>query len=277
MSRTRAFALVSVLGVALGVAPGVALGVAHGGAHAVVPVVALAAAPGGSQAAAPGSARAATTATAHAEPVPLAAPAAPDAARLRGHRVPDVVLRDDAGRSFRLRELAGRPLILSPVFTRCPHACPMITRSLREALEPVGPPGERYGVLTLSFDPADTPADLAAFRRAHDLPAPWRLAVGDSAEVRRLLESLDFGFVRVPGGFAHPNGVFVLDDSLRVSDWISGLVFDTDELRRAVGRAHLSMGSTLVRRARPYLALVAALGALATLAAIRLTRRRHGA
>ena len=148
----------------------------------------------------------------------------------------------------------------------------MITRSLRDALGAIGPPGPRYGVLTLSFDPADTPDDLAALRRRHALPEGWRLATGDSADVAALLAALDFGVVRVAGGFAHPNGVFVLDDSLRVDAWLSGLSFDTDALRRALGHAMVGPGRSLVRRARPLLALVAALGAIATLLAIRLTR-----
>ena len=87
----------------------------------------------------------------------------PDERVALGTTVPDARLVDERGDTLALYDLARTPLILSPVFTTCPHACPAITASLIEALDGLGGCGKTFNVLTLSFDPNDTPEALRAY------------------------------------------------------------------------------------------------------------------
>src|SRR5210317_2045965 len=71
-----------------------------------------------------------------------------------GTRLDDYRLRDVRGQVFQLGQLAGRPLVVSMIYTSCHHVCPTITRNLarnvevaREAL------GEHaFSVVTIGFD-----------------------------------------------------------------------------------------------------------------------------
>jgi protein SCO1/2 len=197
----------------------------------------------------------------------------PDASRVRGRPVPDVALIDDAGAPFRLGALAGKPLVLSPIFTRCPHACVMITTSLRDALVPIGAPGQAYEVLTVTFDPADTEEDLRAYRERMELPPGWHMARGAREQIDSLLAAIDFHTVALEdGGFAHANAVAVLAPDLTVSGFVHGLAYDEGELRLALARA--AAPESLVRRYRPLLAGVAVVAAAALVLTLILTRRR---
>ena len=92
-------------------------------------------------------------------------PVRPDTAKTIGQRVPDVELIDENGVPFRLSSLAGKPVIVSPIFTTCSQTCSTITSSLRDAVTAIGAPGKRYHVVTFSFDATDTAGDLKAYRK----------------------------------------------------------------------------------------------------------------
>ncbi|MDQ7037822.1 MAG: SCO family protein, partial [Aquificota bacterium] len=56
----------------------------------------------------------------------------PNESRTLGKQVPDVVLVDSEGEEFNLYSLKGKPVILSPIYTHCTSACPIITESLKK-------------------------------------------------------------------------------------------------------------------------------------------------
>lgn len=196
----------------------------------------------------------------------------PDESATLGKHVADAELINDRGESFRLSDLAGKPLLISPVFLRCPHACPTMTDNLRARLADIGVPGERYNMLTVSFDPADSAEDLRAYRSEHDLPDGWVLAVADSGGVDSLLASLDFNYAPGVGGFAHANLVAVLTPDLEVSGYLYGLTYEDRQIRAALMTA--SSGPSLVSKYRPLILIAMALSALAVAFALIATGKR---
>lgn len=154
---------------------------------------------------------------------PAQLPMPPDESQTRGRVVPDVTLTDDRGVQFRLSELAGRPLLLSPIFTACPGACIAITSTLRDAVKSAGMIGRDFNVVTVSFDPADTPEKMHAYREQQDLPDAWVMAVAEADDRMKLLDAVDFNFMSLEGGmFSHANEVVVLDKNLAVSGYLHG-------------------------------------------------------
>lgn len=196
----------------------------------------------------------------------------PDEARTIGAAVPDVVLTDDQGREFHLASLRGKPLVLSPIFTTCPHACQMITSGLRESLLDIGPPGDSYEVITLTFDPADSLSVLRDYREARELPDGWILARADSAALDTLFDAVDFNYAPVSGGFLHANIVAVLTPDHRVSGYLYGLAYEEGEVRRALLSAVTP--DSLVESFRPVIAGAALLALVITLGVLWATRRR---
>ncbi len=74
--------------------------------------------------------------------------------------------RDDSGRDLRLGELFGRrPVILAPVYFRCPMLCNQLLNGLTRSLKPVSlNPGKDFDVVAFSINPDESP-NLGGVRR----------------------------------------------------------------------------------------------------------------
>lgn len=200
----------------------------------------------------------------------------PDESKTLGTQMPDVELVADNDSTFRLSALWGKPVIISPIFTTCPHTCGMITESLRDALREIGEPGVGYEVLTVSFDPADDSAAMRAYRERMQLPPNWRMATARPDQLAALLGALDFTVTPMEGGgFAHPNLVAVLRPDLRVASYVHGVMFASADLSTALKDA--ADQASLVRRFRPVIVLASMLAAGAVVWALLATRKRPAA
>ena len=200
--------------------------------------------------------------------------APPDESKAVGTEVPDARFVDEHGDTISLRSLAGTPLIVSPVFTTCPHACPAITASLIEALDGLDGCGETFNVLTFSFDPADTPEHMRSYRDKTGMPDEWILATGPPEGVEAVLDALDFRIEALPGsGFAHANVVVFLTPDQEVSGYVRGLMYTKDEVKAGLRVA--SGRKPLIDRARPLLIPVAAAFLVLTVLVILFTRRKN--
>lgn len=160
-----------------------------------------------------------------------------------------------------------RPWIVSPIYSRCPTTCSVITAALKAALQRAGLRPDEYRVLSFSFDPRETGASLAEFRARMQLPPEWlTVRASDPAALERTLRRLDFRTIEVDGGrFEHPNLVAVLDPSRRVVGFVYGVRPSASELARLVATAR--NGASALDRWRPYGFFFAAVGLLASTAA----------
>lgn len=200
----------------------------------------------------------------------------PDEARTIGTQVPDVTLVAEDSTTFQLSKLAGKPIIVSPIFTACPHTCARITDSLREELAKIGEPGVGYHVVTLSFDPADGPAQLREYRQRLSLPAGWTLAVASPENLSALLDAIDFNYMTLPeGGFAHANVITILSPTLQVSGYVHGVMYDAKDIRRRLEVA--TNEASLLRHYRPFILLIGVTGMAVTLFVLFSTRRKKPA
>ena len=107
-----------------------------------------------------------------------------------GIRLPlDLRFRDDSGRELALGELFGkRPVILAPVYYRCPLLCSQVLNGLTRSLKPLSlEAGKDFDVVAFSINPEETP-ELAAQKKAaylkrYDRPGTesgWHFLTGDS-------------------------------------------------------------------------------------------------
>ncbi|MCS6923913.1 MAG: SCO family protein [Fimbriimonadales bacterium] len=202
----------------------------------------------------------------------------PDLSKTLGTTPPDVTFEDTQGRRFRLSELKGKPVILSPIYAGCPSACIVISRSVQRALTQLSLPEETYAVLTFSFDPKEGRADMRAFQRKHGLNRPnWRLAVvPDDKALFQLLDALDFRFTYVSEQVKdHPNLLVFLDSNGVIRHYEFGLEFTPEQLQRGLRIARGEF--TLWERVSDWIFPLGALGVLATGAWMMLGRRKRAA
>src|SRR5690606_34556760 len=104
----------------------------------------------------------------------------------------DIVLRDASGRQVTLADCLGsKPIILTPVYYRCPMLCGLELNGLVRCLRAMDmTPGKEFDILTFSIDPKETP-DLAARKQANYLAdygrstgtSGWRFTTGDANAV----------------------------------------------------------------------------------------------
>ncbi len=176
-----------------------------------------------------------------------AAKAAPGAEARIGASLPDVALVDQDGRAFRLRDLRGRALAMTFVYTRCPlpDYCPLMMRQFAQAeRQLVADPAlrDRTRLLTVSFDTRhDTPPVLRAFGRPFQSTTPpfshWLLATGSEEAIRRLGGALELDYVEETASFTHNLRTAVIDPAGRLKELFRGNDWKPDQLVAALRRA----------------------------------------
>ncbi len=93
-------------------------------------------------------------------------------------------LRDERGEMVRLRDLRGRPVVVTFLYTTCRDTCPLTTQQIRAALDDLG---HDVPVIAVSVDPAnDTPRRARAFALAQQMTGRMRWVLGSGGELQRL-------------------------------------------------------------------------------------------
>ena len=157
-----------------------------------------------------------------------------DVSPLRGQLVAPINWTDDAGRIRGLPEFAGFPVILLPIYTRCPTACIANVDQLKTALSDSSADPRQFRVLLFSFDASDTAEKLRTYRAREKIPLGWFVGTGTQQNIDALLESIGFQYGRAGKEFAHPNVVLFLDSKLRVAKWIYGTDYSGDDVDHAL-------------------------------------------
>ena len=162
------------------------------------------------------------------------ADAVKDVSPQRGHAVAQINWTDDAGRVRRLSEFAGFPVILLPIYTRCPTACIANVDQLKAALSGSSADPRQFRVLLFSFDANDTPEKLTVYRTRENIPLGWFVGIGTQQNIDELLDSIGFQYGRAGKEFTHPNLVLFLDSKLRIAKWIYGTDYSGDDIDHAL-------------------------------------------
>jgi protein SCO1/2 len=169
----------------------------------------------------------------------------------------DLHFRDETGRDVTLRQyFSDRPVILNLVYFRCGMLCPQVVEGLARSLKQLTfAAGKEYAVLTVSFDPGDTPA-VAAEKKAMalkqlghvDAANGWHFLTGDEASIKALTEAVGFEYRWDPPTqqFFHAAGIMVLTPEGRLSRYFYGIDFNSVDLRLGLVEAsHNHIGSVV--------------------------------
>lgn len=147
-----------------------------------------------------------------------------------GRALLDVPMLDHQGKTVRLSDFSGKPLLVSLVYTGCFQACPVATQFLAQAVrvarEALGE--DRFRVVSVGFNqPFDNPAAMAAFRKQNRIDEPdWHFLSPDPALVDALTENLGFSYEATPKGFDHVTQVTIVDADGVIYRQVYGENFD---------------------------------------------------
>jgi protein SCO1/2 len=163
-----------------------------------------------------------------------------------GETIPlDLAFTDETGRSVRLSDYFGKkPVVLSLVYYKCPMLCTISLNGLAGALEVLSfVPGQEFEVVTVSFDPSETPQLAAAKKSAYmarykrpEAHAGWHFLTGPKQSVEALTRAVGFRYVwdEATKQFAHPAGLLVLTPEGKISHYLFGVEYAPKDLRLAL-------------------------------------------
>jgi protein SCO1/2 len=157
-----------------------------------------------------------------------------DVSPQRGRFVAPISWTDESGRVRRLSELAGFPVVLLPIYTRCQTACVANVDQLKRALADSPGDPRQFRVLLFSFDSGDTPSTLAKYRTRENIPLAWSTGAASQTNIDALLESIGFQVGKAGTEFAHANLLIFLDSNLRIAKWIYGTDYSSHDVDRAL-------------------------------------------
>jgi protein SCO1/2 len=154
----------------------------------------------------------------------------------------DLVFRDESGASVQLGTYFGsKPVILSLAYYECPMLCTLVLNGLASALKVLSfDAGKEFEVVTVSFNPEDTPALAAAKKQTYlkeygraGAAAGWHFLTGDAAAIERLTRAVGFHYKYVPElkQFAHAAGIMVLTPQGKLARYFYGVEFSPRDLR----------------------------------------------
>jgi protein SCO1/2 len=166
----------------------------------------------------------------------------------RGARWPgELGFVDQDGRAVKLGDYAGdKPFILVLAYYQCPMLCSLVLNRVTEIIRDLAfDLGDTYRVVTVSFDPRDTPR-AAADKRAAYVEAlgkgkpvaglrPWDFLTDapGAHNAKALADTVGFHYQWQPDTdqFAHAAGVFLFTKDGRLSRVFYGIDWKTRDVR----------------------------------------------
>ncbi|NUO54133.1 MAG: SCO family protein [Polyangiaceae bacterium] len=161
----------------------------------------------------------------------------------------DIVLTGSDGRELILGEYLDdeRPLILVFAYYGCPMLCSLVLNGTMDVLKAMPEnAGNQYRVLVVTFDPRDkvevAKAKRQAYVEAYGRPVDekaFEFALGSETEVARLADSVGFRYrwSEAEKQYAHAAGIFVITPKGKLSQALTGIRFEANDVSGAVAEA----------------------------------------
>ena len=160
----------------------------------------------------------------------------------------DLNFTDDTGRAVRLGDYYGKkPLILNLVYYNCPMLCGETLAGLTGSMKMIKfDVGNQFDVLTVSFNPQETP-QLAAEKKKDYLKrygrpnaaAGWHFLTGPGDSINALTKSVGFQYQydAAKNQYAHATAIMVLTPQGRISRYFYGVDYPPKDLRMGLVEA----------------------------------------
>jgi protein SCO1 len=161
---------------------------------------------------------------------------------------PDLSFRDETGKSVNLADYFGhKPLILNLVYYNCTMLCGEALAGLASAMRLVKfDVGNEFDVITVSFDPRETPEMAAAKKKDYvgrygraNAAAGWHFLTGQPESINALTKAVGFQYQydAKSNQYAHATAIMVLTPQGRISRYFYGVDFPPKDLRMGLVEA----------------------------------------
>jgi protein SCO1/2 len=157
----------------------------------------------------------------------------------------DLPFKDEAGRAVKLGEFFGRkPVVLTFVYYDCPMLCTEVLNGLESSLRVLTETiGKEFDVVTVSFDPKETPILAAGKKKAYlerykraEAEQGWHFLTGDQPAIDALTKAAGFNYFwdEASHQFAHASGIVVVTPTGKVSRYFFGIDYAPRDVKFAL-------------------------------------------
>jgi len=159
----------------------------------------------------------------------------------------DLQFKDEAGNTVKLGDYfhRDRPVILNLVYYTCPMLCGEELAGESSALSMLKfTPGNEYEIVSVSFNPDETPNDAAAAKKTYVARinehlehktdgAGWHFLTGQQPQIKQLADAVGFHYRRDPQTrqFIHATGIMIVTPAGRIAQYYYGVEFSPKDIR----------------------------------------------
>ena len=171
----------------------------------------------------------------------------------------DLPFKDENGVPVKLGDYFGRkPVVLAFVYYECPMLCTQVLNGLESALRVINESvGREFDVVTVSFDPRETPVLAAGKKQAYldrykrpSAAQGWHFLTGEQASIDALTKAAGFSFYWDDSTkqFAHASGIVVATPAGKLARYFFGIDYSSRDLKFALIEASNEKIGTLAER-----------------------------
>ena len=157
----------------------------------------------------------------------------------------DLPFKDENGAAVKLGDYFGRkPVVLAFVYYECPMLCTQVLNGLESALRVINESvGREFDVVTVSFDPRETPVLASGKKKAYldryqrpGAEQGWHFLTGEQASIDALTKAAGFSFYwdEQTQQFAHASGIVVATPAGKLARYFFGIDYSPRDLKFAL-------------------------------------------
>jgi len=150
--------------------------------------------------------------------------------------------RDETGKTVQLGDYFGeKPVILQFAYYDCPMLCTLVINGLIRTLRTLSfSAGTEFNIVTVSFNPKDTPTSAARKRQTSlqsysrkGAETGWHFLTGDEATIQQLTQAVGFryAFDEKTQQYQHASGIMVLTPEGKLSRYFYGIEYAPRDVR----------------------------------------------
>jgi protein SCO1/2 len=157
----------------------------------------------------------------------------------------DLIFHDEAGQTVKLGQYFGqKPVVLAFVYYDCPMLCTQVLNGMLESVRVLPfTLSKDYDVVTISFDPRETPQLAETKKKKYvgflpakmqaDASAGWHFLTGDAENIKGITDAVGFKYHydESTKQFAHASGIMVATPQGKLSRYYYGISYPARDLR----------------------------------------------
>lgn len=173
----------------------------------------------------------------------------------------DAEFTDSDGNTKTLRDIIDRPTVLSLVYYNCPGICSPLLTNLGETIDEAKiEPGKEYKVISISFDPSETPSLADKWKKNYhkSVTRPldsddWQFFTGDSANIKKLTNSVGFYYKKEESGdYTHSGALIMLSPKGKITRYLLGTDYNPFDYKMAIIEASKGVASPPINKVLEY-------------------------